>query len=104
MQCDCYEKLLDWTKRLQHYELLRYKIFANTRMTGCMESPKPQCRTYYTQHHWELLVPPFIKSKNAQDMYTRCNMYKMVDAIEPRRFGISPPVIEHNYLEEEEMD
>lgn len=73
-------------------------------MTGCMESPKPQCRTYYTQHHWELLVPPFIKSKNAQDMYTRCNMYKMVDAIEPRRFGISPPVIEHNYLEEEEMD
>lgn len=90
MQCDCYEQVLKWIQQLQHYETLRHRLFANTRMIGCMEESNRRCHTYYTQHLWSLGVPPFIRSKNAQDLFKKCEIYTMVEASEPRRFRSSP--------------
>lgn len=90
LQCDCYDMLLKWIGQLQHYELLRYKVFENTRMIGCMEQSKARCHSYYTQHLWGLNIPPFIRFKNAQDLYKRCDYHTMVEASEPRRFRSSP--------------
>lgn len=93
LQCDCYEMVLRWIKQLQHYDGLRYRVFADSRIIGCMES-KPRCHSYYTQHLWSLNIPPFLRAKNAQDLYKRCDIYQMVEASEPRRFRSSPPIIE----------
>lgn len=102
LQCDCYEMVLRWVQQLQHYEGLRHKLFANSRIIGCMEESQSRCHTYYTQHKWTLNVPPFIRAKNAQDMYRRCDIHRMVEPSEPRRFRLSPPMpVEKNSIEED---
>lgn len=102
LQCDCYEMVLRWLQQLQHRDNLRQRLFANSKIIGCMEENRAKCHTYYTHHLWSLNVPPFLKSKNAQDLYKRCNIYDPVEACEPRRFGSSPPMtFEDNELGEE---
>lgn len=92
IQCDCYEMFLRWIPQLQHYETLRHKVFANTRMIGCMEQSKARCHSYYTKALWQSNIPPYIRFKNAQDMFKKCDVNRMVEASEPRRFRSSPPL------------
>lgn len=99
LQCDCYDMILRWIEQLPHSEQLRHKLFANSRIIGCMEGGKRRCHSYFTQHLWSLNIPPFIRAKNAQDLYKRCDIENMIDAIEPRRYRQSPPVLEHNQVD-----
>ena len=93
LQCDCHEMILRWLQTLQHYEILKFRVFANSKIISCMDSSSARCHTYFTQHLWSLNVPPFLKLKHAEDLYKRCDIYTMVEPSEPRRFRSSSPLL-----------